>query len=219
MNNIAEPAKDYLLFSLNQQIKENKDETISNSLKNYSSLYEVKNSTQQSGGFGGDSMATKGRGKGKAPGIVEIGLGDTDATGVAGAALGYGAGAAADWLSNFFGKKIGNKAMGISADTLMGSLKKRLGVGGAKFIETLGGQLADIGGTSFFDTQRKKIGLDAMKLAVQGAGSPYVDFELPGKRPEPKYQAPKEQDPDEDLRKKVRSAKLRKQAQQLGIQP
>lgn len=219
MKKIGEPTKDYLLLSLNQQIEENKNETISNSLKNYSSLYEVKDSTEQSGGFGGSAMTSKGRGKGKSPGVLEIGLGDTDATGVAGAAIGYGAGAAADWLSSFLGKKIGNKAMGISTDSLLGSLKRRMGVGGAKFIETLGGQLADIGGTTFFDTQRKKIGRDAMKLAVQGAGSPYVDFELPGARPEPKYQAPKEEDPDEGLRKKVRSAKLRKQAQQLGIQP
>lgn len=219
MNCISDPTKHYLLFSLNEQMKENKNETIFNSLKNYSSLYEVKNSTEQSGGFGGESMATKGRGKGKAPGIIEIGLGDTDAAGVAGAALGYGVGAATDWLSGFFGKKIGDKAMGISADTLMGSLKKRMGVGGAKFIEKLGGQLSDIGGKSFFDTQAGKIGRDAMKLSVQGAGSPWVDFELPGARPEPKYKAPEEVDPDEDLRKKVRSAKLRKQAQQLGIQP
>lgn len=215
MKQISHPTKEYLLSSLNEQIKENNNDTISNSLKNYSSLYEVKNATKiDSGGFGGESIQSKARGKGKSPGVMEIGFGDTDAMGIGLAAGAYGAGAAAEWLGGLLGQKLGTKAMGMGTDTVMGSLKKKLGVGGAKFIEKLGGQLADIGGKSWFDAQVGNIGQKHMETMAQGGGS--ETFVIPGRRAEPKYKA---EDPNAELRKQVEDEGLKRKARKYGLIP
>jgi len=216
MKKIPDTTKLYLLASLNEEIKNNKDETISHSLKRYKTLFEKK-SVAEPGGFGGGSSEKSDRTKPTIPNILR---GDTDDTGVGLAIGAYGVGGLGQWVGNLIGSKLGTKAMGLAGGDLVDSLGKSLGVKGAEMIQQLGTQIGDITGYNFANTQMAKIGRAQNELAVQGSGSPFTAFELPGSMGKPKYKAePKAgaNDDLQDLRDKIEREKILRQAQRYGI--
>jgi len=216
MNKIGNTTKLYLIASLNEEIQNNKDETIYNSLKKYKTLFEKK-SVAEPGGFGVGSAEKSNRTK---PTVSNILRGDTDDTGVGLAVGAYAAGGLGQWLGNLIGTKIGTKAMGLDGKGLANRLGKSLGVGGAQMIQKLGTQIGDITGFNFANAQADKIGRDQVRLGIQGAGSPPVEFELPGAVGTPKYKAEPKPGPNDDLkdlRDKIEREQVLRQARRYGI--
>lgn len=135
--------------------------------------------------------------------MTQILFGDSDDALVGGAAL-YGAGSLAGWISSMGGPSLGPKGL----KNIM-----RSPVGG--FLQKLGGQIEDLTGKSWFDAQVGNIGQSQMRLAAQGAGSPWTPFVLPGKK---RIQKANPQDiENEELGRKIRTAELQQRAKKLGI--
>lgn len=241
MKKVSPSTKKYLEFSLNEQIKENKNDSIYNSLKNYKNIYTNgnplkedakmptlgykkpnENKTQKpsfespASGFGSGEPSTKSKSS-KTPSIGNILTGDTDPAGVAGAVGAYGLGAGADFLGNFFGKKLGNKVVGKVVNTVSGGLAKSLGIKAADIITNLGGQISDVLGVGPFDANVADIAHQQNRLGVEGAGSPPMQILIPGRRGKQKYKG--EADPDDELRKEVERESLRRKARKYGIIP
>lgn len=241
MKQISPTTKKYLEFSLNEQIKENKNDYIHSNLIKYKKFYKDGNPLKEDAsmptlgysepkkpkekkpsfesppsGFGSGQPAKKTK-SGKSPSIGNILTGDTDAAGVAGAIGAYGLGSGAEFLGNFLGKSIGNKAIGGVVKTIGGGLSKSLGLKAADVITNLGGQISDVLGVGPFDVNVADIAHQQNRLGVEGAGSPPVQILIPGRRGKQKYEGP--EDPNTELRKRVEDEALKRKARKYGLIP
>jgi hypothetical protein len=89
----------------------------------------------------------------------------------------------------------------------------------AKFAAGLGGNmassmlnnLADLSGANYFDANVKKMGINQVALAAQGAGKPWVPLEIP--------QSTSEDDASSDLSRRIKAAKEQEEAKKYGLIP
>jgi hypothetical protein len=155
------------------------------------------------GGFGGGGAGTgKKLKKGEVGNIL---FGDEPEAAALGGLAAYGVGSLPGFLGSLTRSGMGPKSF---KSLLAGPL--------GPMVSKLGGQIEDISGKSWLDAQIGNIGRSQMKLAAQGAGSPWTPFVLPGeKRTEP-Y---KEEDPYETLSRKIARKKIALQAIKLGVKP
>lgn len=173
-----------------------------------------KNLEKNLGGFG--TGGAGGKGKTTGPNPLKTILGDNqeiegeeaegnpllDLLGVGGTVA---AGAAAKKLSD------------IGADKLLGQFG---GVGGkyaAKALSSLGGQLEDLSGKTWMETQLGKIGRSQLELAAQGAGSPWTPFEIPVRKGKD-FSSPYDRE-TADLKSKLEAQRVRDAARQQGLIP
>jgi len=145
-----------------------------------------------SGGFGSGGSEPSAKpekyyGKDYERSVGEITMGDSSFEDIMGAAGLYGLGLLGAGLRNLKG-----------SNTLLGQL---------------GGQIEDLTGKSWFDTQVANIAKNQMGLVAQGAGSPWVPFYLPGKS-KSKPKAERERDDVDDA---IRDRERRDKAQKYGI--
>lgn len=138
----------------------------------------------ETGGFGSTTDPNK---KMKSPSASEIMFGDMSGGDIAAAAGLYGGGMFGKWLQKMAG-----------SNSILGQL---------------GGQIEDLTGKSWFDTQVANISKGQLGLVAQGAGSPWVPFYMPG-RSKVKSQKERQDDETDEL---IRQRKRRDEAQKYGI--
>lgn len=138
----------------------------------------------ETGGFGSTTEPTK---KMKPPSTSEIMFGDMSGGDIAAAAGLYGGGMFGSWLQKMAG-----------SNSILGQL---------------GGQIEDLTGKSWVDTQVANISKGQLGLVAQGAGSPWVPFYMPG-RSKVKSQKERQDDETDEL---IRQRKRRDEAQKYGI--
>lgn len=141
----------------------------------------------ETGGFGGDYADPKSTTKMKTPSASEIMFGDMSDVDIAAATGLYGGGMFGKWLQKLAG-----------SNSMLGQL---------------GGQIEDLTGKSWFDTQVANISKGQLGLVAQGAGSPWVPFYMPG-RSKVKSQRERQDDETDEL---IRQRKRRDEAQKYGI--
>jgi hypothetical protein len=129
---------------------------------------------------------------------------------MAGAMGMYGAGKALSGLAS-----MAKTAGGLAGTMLPRSLTNLPIIGpAAKFAAGLPGDLAagmlsnlaDLSGANYFDANVKKMGLNQVKLAAQGAGKPWVPLEIP---------EPNEIDTESPTQKAIKAAKEQEEANAL----
>lgn len=165
-------------------------------------------------GFGvGGGRGEKGEGVDATGEPDNILFGDTesDDLGIGSAALAYGAGTGLEWL----GQLLGNKAASAMGGT---DLMKKVPVLGKipGAVSSLFTQGADIAGKGYFDTNIGKIASNAEKLAVQGAGSPWVPLYTSTRAP---FKPTQQADPLDARRRAVEQRKLEAEEKKYGITP
>jgi hypothetical protein len=225
---VPEDTKKYMTELLESKIQSNKDEYLFDNIREYRQKYMVEddnyvkkmtsfenlqtsgsnslNPTPNFGIGGGTGYAKIKPNEYQKPSLgtsKKIMFGDSEDALSKGAAM-YGGGALAGWISSMGGPSLGPKGL----KNIM-----RSPIGG--FLQKLGGQIEDLTGKSWFDAQVGNIGQSQMRLAAQGAGSPWTPFVLPGKK---RIQKANPQDiENEELGRKIRTAELQQRAKKLNI--
>jgi hypothetical protein len=125
---------------------------------------------------------------------------------MAGAMGMYGAGKALSQLAgagNLVGKMIPRSLANMP---IIGTAAKFAAGLGGNLASSMLSNLADLSGANYFDANVKKMGINQVKLAAQGAGKPWVPLEIP---------EPNEIDTESATQKAIKAAKEQEEANAL----
>jgi hypothetical protein len=130
---------------------------------------------------------------------------------MAGAMGMYGAGKALSQLAgagNLVGKMIPRSLANMP---IIGTAAKFAAGLGGNLASSMLNNLADLSGANYFDANVKKMGINQVALAAQGAGKPWVPLEIP--------QSTSEDDASSDLSRRIKAAKEQEEAKKYGLIP
>lgn len=245
---IPQNTQNYLAVMLENKIQANRGESLFANIEGYRQKYiqevttaPVKEKTDEekakekkkqleaslAGGFGSGGPTPKTLKPGKyrdasLQNVRDITFGDTDAEGLVGAGIAYGAGTLGGWLGGMLGARTID-AMNQRSKAFTGVLGKAAesaGLSKAAVLTNIGGQIEDLTRKSAVDAQLANIGRAQIGLDVQGVGSPWVPFVMPGakKTKLPEYEGGSQEQRDfSALNKAIQRQTILNKAKKLGI--
>lgn len=241
---IPQNTQNYLAVMLENKIQANRGESLFANIEGYRQKYiqevttapippktdaekaqEKKKQLESSlaGGFGSGGPTPKKYSKGR--GVkdpTEIMFGDMSGADIAKAGGLYAGGALAGWLGGMLGARTID-AMNQRSKAFTGVLGKAAesaGLSKAAVLTNIGGQIEDLTRKSAVDAQLANIGRAQIGLDVQGVGSPWVPFVMPGakKTKLPEYEGGSQEQRDfAALNKAIQRQTILNKAKKLGI--